>query len=616
MVLAGICMYALSAPAQEKSFSAAVSQTSISLDQSIILTLMAEGIEPDRAPDIGDIPGFTVVYHGESSTSSSQISIVVNGRQQSVQRTKSIKYQYELIPQKAGQFTVPSFAVTAKGQTYRTDPIRINVGQEASGDERDVFVAMTVSDETPCVEQPVVVELKWYFSKNIESFSLSIPFLPAFKNFIVKNIEPDTSQHDYEKIPYNNQAVDFFVKSTELVNGKRFVVLTLQKIFIPISSGTYTLEPAVLRCDVIQGQQRVQDSFGFGGFFSRTRNVVDRRVARTDALTLTVQPLPPAPDGYPDNVSVGNYTCNVSISPQTVAVGDPVTVSVMIQGTGNIEGIIEPVFDDLDNFRRFEEDAEIEATITPNGIKGSKTFQTLLIPQSTAVSAIPSVTFYYYDPDRGAYQKKQTRPIPIKVEPAKDTTQQVMLSAPQQDAKGSDDVKIYQTDLPGYIKFSPGTLIYKGQFLYHRSWYGIAFIVPLLLNIFISLLMYRYRKLSSNISLQRKHKARRTAEKLLKEARRELAKNDYNQSYSLVIRAINEYIGNKLSIPSAGLTLDVVRQNLAQHAVDTHIIDTVSRCYEQADMARFMPSAQNSASPAALIDDVHNLLKQLEKHKW
>lgn len=604
--------------ADEKRLTASVQKTAITMDESVILTITAQGIEPEAPPQLPPINGVTVSYRGESTHGSSQLIIIVNGRQQVTKNEQSIIYQYELIPQHIGVFIIPSVEVISKGTRYSTAPITITVSKEAVANERDIFLDVALSQKECYVEQPVVLEVKWYFEKNIESYSLDIPFLPAFKNFIIKNIEPDPNRIDYEKIQYNDQVVDFFEKSSEVHNGRQFVTLTLRKIIVPAAAGSYTFDPVLLRCGVVKGYRNSGDQFddfGFGGFFSSRRAVVEQRVVRSTPQTLIVNSLPPPPAGFSGNVSVGTFTMNVSASPREVKANDPITVTVVVSGEGNVDGISNPQVTDLKDFRMFQEDAKSDIKVTSSGIHGQKVFQTLLIPLSDRIKQIPPIKLAFFDTKLGQYRQLSSAPIPIVVTPAPVSSSPVIIEGKEKSA-GKKEVQILHRDLPGYIKFSPGTFTIRKKYLYHQYWYYLLLVCPFVFNCLLMLYMKRYRRLKYDDRYRRSLLAKREAQRMLDESKKYLKNNDLKMFYTVLVHTLNEYVGSKLSIPSAGLTADVVKENLEKYTIDPEAIERVIKFYRDADMARFMPSLSNTLNPKDSVTELKHIINLLEKYKW
>jgi hypothetical protein len=298
-----------------------------------------------------------------------------------------------------------------------------------------------------------------------------------------------------------------------------------------------------------------------------------------------------------------------------VKAGEPVTLTMIVRGSGNVEGIMEPQVTNLKDFRVFQEDAKTDINVTSAGIEGQKVFQTLLIPLSDRVKQIPPMELAYFDTVTATYRRIVSDPIPITVTPAPVTNEPVIISG-KKDMSGKKNVQILHRDLPGYIKFNAGTLIINGQYLYRRAWFKLLFVFPLLINILLGLVLKRQRRLKQDVSYRRKLTAKKRAEKTIRQAHKCIKTNNTNDFYSLLVRAINEYVGDKLSIPSAGLTEDVVREKLELNNIEPDLIDRLTKFYRQADMARFMPSSQKNMSLTDTLNELKTIINRLEKHKW
>ncbi|MCD6459999.1 protein BatD [bacterium] len=600
--------------AKEQRFDASVQKTAISMNESVILTLTTYEFEPDSPPQVPNIDGFKTIYRGQSTRGSSSMTIIINGKRQSIEKSQKFIYQYELIPTKTGVFTIPPITARSSGTRYRTNPITITVSKVTKQSQRDVFIETHLSVHECYVEQPVVLDIKWYFSKQISSYSLSIPFMPSFKNFIIKDIDTDILRNtNVQKIQFNDKELDYFQLSDDIYNGVQYKVLTLRKIIVPGASGTFSFEPVTLICDVLKGYKRSQDNFDSFGFFSRRVPITERRVVRSNRQKLVVKSLPAPPADYPDSISVGRYTMTIGASPKKIKVGDPVTLSIVVAGEGNIEAVNEPLVTDKQNFRKFSEDAKSEVSVSAEGIKGKKVFQILLIPTSDKLTQIPPLELAYFDPLTGSYKKRLSRPIPIKVIPAPVSNEPVIIEA-QSNQSGKKEVHIVYKDLPGYIKEDLGKTVVREKYIYQKPWYLILFVFPVFFNFAFYLFMKHKRKLAGDVKYRRKITARRRADKIFNNAVK--IRNDKKTFYSEIVRGFNEYFGGKFNIPAAGLTIDIVNANLKKKEINNDIIKRVEQIYQNADMARFMPSFNERESEYDIIKKVKEIISLLEKCKW
>src|SRR5205823_5148460 len=101
-----------------------------------------------------------------------------------------------------------------------------------------------------------------------------------------------------------------------------------------------------------------------------------------EARELRVLPLPTENVPANFNGAVGNYTMAFSAGPTNVAVGDPITIKVQISGDGHLDGIALPDMGAWRDFNTYPPTTRVE-THDKLGIKGTKFFEQIVVPQST-----------------------------------------------------------------------------------------------------------------------------------------------------------------------------------------------------------------------------------------
>ena len=136
----------------------------------------------------------------------------------------------------------------------------------------------------------------------------------------------------------------------EVVNGKVFDVHRFLGRAQAVATGTFTLQPEVRASVVLARREQ-----GGGppasppaGRRSARRNV------RPAALSVAVRPLPEAgkPEGFAG--AVGSFTFRAAARPAAAAVGEPVTLTMEIQGRGNLESLAAPQVPAGEQFRLYE----------------------------------------------------------------------------------------------------------------------------------------------------------------------------------------------------------------------------------------------------------------------
>ncbi|MGA1826532.1 MAG: BatD family protein, partial [bacterium] len=132
--------------ASKISVNIQVDKSRITLDDRIRLTISVEGSSSPDDPQLPSLDAFDVISSGRSS----RIQIV-NGRM-----TSSIDFNYILIPNKKGRFTIPPISLKVQGKNYTTSSVVIEVTDSAYTKERDgqkrqddVFITASIDEKEP-----------------------------------------------------------------------------------------------------------------------------------------------------------------------------------------------------------------------------------------------------------------------------------------------------------------------------------------------------------------------------------------------------------------------------------------------------------------------------------
>ena len=161
-------------------------------------------------------------------------------------------------------------------------------------------------------------------------------------------------------------------------------------------------------------QQKLQIRTGNGGFFSFPQ-MEDHNV-KTSFGDFQLKPLPLAPPEFLK--AVGQFKIKSAVVPTQVMVGEPVTWTLTLEGTGNWPiGLSLPAREVSKNFR------VIQPRATQNNIKNKLFEATLsedvvLIPEKEGNYTLGPVPFVYFDPSSGSYKTIQTEAIIVSVKPS------------------------------------------------------------------------------------------------------------------------------------------------------------------------------------------------------
>jgi hypothetical protein len=192
--------------------------------------------------------------------------------------------------------------------------------------------------------------------------------------------------------------------SETLVRGERRVISTQSTRAYAKQPGTFSIKPAGQMINLMVGQT------GFGIFSQAT---VEQRQLTTNPLDLTIKPLPPAPADF--SKAVGEFTFTSKVVPTTAAVGEPVTWTLELSGTGN--------WPDIDGLpqREVSNDFQVVQPKSKRAMKDGSLFDgtlsedVVLVPTKPGSYRLASVHFTYFDTKTGAYKTVATEPVTITV---------------------------------------------------------------------------------------------------------------------------------------------------------------------------------------------------------
>lgn len=585
--LALICSFFQAVHAEEITMSASVDRNVIGLNEQLIFTLSISGKSLNIPNiDLPQIQNFNVVSSGRSSNTS-----IING-----QMSSQVNFNFTLVPQSTGKFTIPALQVQFDGKTYRTGPIQVEVtqgspqgsglpqnqGKAGASSLKNIFVTASVDKSDPFVNEQVVYTFKVFQRVRLLSQpSYAPPNLSGFWSEEGKSSNYQTT-----------------------INGVQYLVNEVKTFLFPTKSGPITIGKAVL-------QARIEDSGSsdpfnddfFRSFFGGGKTVT----LETEPITLKVKPLPM--EGRPSALAdtVGQFSISAKIDKQALKTNEPLTLSVTISGTGNLKTIEEPKLQESSGFRKFENVSSVNLDKNAASVKGSKTFNFVLVPVTAGKKQIPPVSFSYFDPGKQTYKTISTDSFYVDVAQGSGETAQ-NYTPPQ--AK-PQDIKILNTDIR-YIKTSlkyrkaPGAL-WKNKF------FLVLNLIPFLLAGWSFFYSKFSNRLKNDSGFARKLIASKEARKYLKNAKSLLKPGSVKEYYLAISKALIELIAHKFNVSSDGLTFSDISALLAKkNIIETELKD-LKEILDECDLARFSAVKMDIAAMQAMYMKASATLSLLEK---
>jgi hypothetical protein len=162
--------------------------------------------------------------------------------------------------------------------------------------------------------------------------------------------------------------------------------------------------------------QLVNLSVGVTGFGFFQQRQYQQFAVPSSPETIEVRPLPPAPDGFTG--AVGDFKVSSKVVPVHVKVGDPVTWTIEMSGSGNwpeIRGL--PAREAPGDFQAIQPKPK---RTQPQGklFEGTLAEDVVLVPTQPGTYELPALNFSYFDPKAGAYKTVAAPGATVIVDPA------------------------------------------------------------------------------------------------------------------------------------------------------------------------------------------------------
>jgi hypothetical protein len=331
-----------------------------------------------------EIPSLPAGLQIVGTSSSTQVEISMPGG-----RTSVVRQDYQIVATRAGAYTILPAAVQIGGRTYRTERQDLSVGPgtaQRTSEDSPIKLRASIEPKLPYVGQQLLLKIDAMIPVDARYQPLRPPSYdpPAPSGFWIQNL-PDPISADVQTI-----------------GGVSYDVQTFQRAYFPITAGQFTIPPARL----------IYDMRGGVFFAPETREVL------SDSLTVEVRPLPAMGKPSTFTGAVGEFEVARGVDKSTAGVGDAITYTMMVDGTGNVKALPPPAFPRLDNADVYPPSEDARLRIVNGVVGGSRTFAWVIIPRRPGTLEIPAVQYSWFNPKTERYDSASVNPIRITVTPA------------------------------------------------------------------------------------------------------------------------------------------------------------------------------------------------------
>ena len=608
-----ICNMALTALAQDVEFKASA-PAQVIVGKPFQLTYSVNQRAKDlRAPEFTDFDYIAGPYTSQSSSTS-----FVNGKRTS---SFTLTYTYTLMASKEGTFTIPPATIKVDGEQYTSNGVRISVlppdqpsnasaasqptsnsgsGQTAKGGptsnstsdlSSNIFMRTLVSKTKVHEQEAILLSYKLYFAGVDVAQLTNNTRLPEFKGFLKQELEIGEIQTELEHY-----------------NGRNYQTAVLYRtLLFPQRSGDITIDPAQFEA-LLRVQNRAQVRSIFDDFFNSYTTAT--KALTSPGVTIHVSALPAGkPTGF--SGGVGQFNISSAISSTDLQANEAVTLTLTIQGAGNMKLLKTPAVDWPEGFEVYDPKVTNNFRNSTSGVSGTKTIEYLAIPRAGGTYAIPPIQFSYYDTQADDYKTLTTPEYTLHIarsanEEANAAVVNNFVQKEDIQQLGSDIRYIYANELPEF-KIRQSTLTFG------TLAFWLCYLVPALLAALLFIIFRKKIKENADITRVRYKKANKVAQRRLKTAEQLLKADNKTAFFEEIERAAWTYLSDRLSIPTAQLNKENIAQILAAKGVAEALIKDVLHVLSTAEFARYAPTSDHAMQD--IYNDTTKIINQLENCK-
>jgi hypothetical protein len=584
----------LSCSAWSAEVSAGLTARETSIDRTVMLQIAIENAGEYVPPEIPEIPGLAIEELSPSRNTSVDM----------VKRTThtSIILRYNITPTRAGVLTIPALTLTVDGEPRTVGPFNLTV--KSAGPL--LIVEVIAAKSSVYVGEPLPLTLR----------VLVKPFRePRLNRTLTEADMWDLLDLQNSKWGGFESVLRDLGSRDQRPSGKPQV-----RAFDAATNETYyaydlrkTVWPRGIT-DLGLGEINVTVKYptGLQQEFIRLA-VTGIRTVTADAVLPQVQIKPLPVEGRPAEFrgAVGTFTLAASAKPDSVVVGEPVTLTITINdrtpGGADLASLPPPPLADDEALTR---DFRMPSDPLAGEVSGRvKTFLQTIRPLRETVTAVPPIRFAYFDPVSEQFTTIASDQIPLQVRSAQKLAASEIVDSGG--PAGPQRVGAGLTEVAGGIRanITDANLILAQHDTPSRSLLFTLLLIPPAAYIVSSLMIAQRNRHRRDPSLLR----RRNALTLAKQRIGDASKLTPAAQATAIFAALSGYIGDRLVLPPGAITRSETIDRLAANAIPTALLNRIDALLHRSEQAQFAGPAATSDS--SLINEASALLDELARHR-
>ena len=552
------------------SVRATVDANSISINETFTFKIEAQDVDKMPSANISSLlDDFTIVSGPAQQTNYSW----TNGKSTS---TKSLSWT--LAPNRSGRLVIPELIISAGGNKYRTNSIRINVKKSGTvASSKELFVLTEVDKDEIFMGEQVTVTYKLYTRVQLGLEKIDYPKSVGFWQEDLSTPQP----HRFNRTS---------------IKGVEYQVATLYKVALfPTKTGSLEISPMSVTAQVRTKQKNNRRSIWDDPFFNSFNNRTIKKLIRTDPVKVKVKSYP---DGQPADFTgaVGDFNIRTWVDTSEVRMNEAITLNIELRGTGNINMFSMPEINFPGDMDVFPPNSSFEKEKLWDQYTGTILWEYILIPRGAGKYQLPRIQLSYLNPKNGSWNKTGAKPISFNVLPSDDdfisstngfTKEEISLLG--------SDIRYNTTKISDWVLRNEPTISIRSFSPHILA--AILFLLP------IPITRFKGHR-SNNASIRQSKKALKKALKNLK--------SPEEDPFIQVSRVIYVYLKDRFFLSSEHLDPLSVKKTL-KGIIELDHLDSLIRILKLCDAGRYGPDASDAEN--TILDDARNILYRLDSNK-
>ncbi|RZD23403.1 BatD family protein [Pseudoalteromonas sp. MEBiC 03485] len=352
MVMRLLCCLLLIAAAPlwaATQLQASVDKNPVLAGEFFILTISADDSINSEQPDTSVLLKDFVV----GPTSVSSRTNIING-----EISKQTNWSVKLMTRKEGTYTIPAFTVAG----VSSKPIELTVAKRSQTSEqnKEAFIKTSIKPTSLYVQEAGVYTVKLYLDNNKELLDGNLT-TPEMENA--------------ELTPINKQSEDY-----ELIDGKRYLVITREYLVQPQKSGVNTITAPVFNGRIRQNYRQMAVS------------------AMGEDVDIEIKPIPENYSGAWLPSELVNLDEQWQPKDDTVEVGTPITRTITLTALGVTKEQLPDIdMPQVQGFRSYPDEKESNHLVRDGRVISQQTASYALLPQTPGTYTLPEIKLPWFN---------------------------------------------------------------------------------------------------------------------------------------------------------------------------------------------------------------------------